>query len=120
MNIVTTILNMIAPAILDKLAASLGISSGAAKSALAAAIPAVLGAMGSKASSDVGARALFDAVSKTNTNATGDLASTLTGGAGANFMKDGLGSLTAPVTRDGVAVREVSSTGGAAGNSVAL
>jgi hypothetical protein len=94
MNIVTTILNMIAPAILDKLAASLGISSGAAKSALAAAIPAVLGAMGSKASSDVGSRALFDAVSKTNTNAMGDLASTLTGTSGADFMKGGLGSLT--------------------------
>ena len=75
MNIVSTILNMIAPAILDKLAASLGISGGAAKSALAAAIPAVLGAMGSKASSDVGARALFDAVSKTDTSAMGDLAS---------------------------------------------
>ena len=60
MNIVSTILNMIAPAILDKLVASLGISTTTAKSALAAAIPAVLGAMGSKASSDVGARALFD------------------------------------------------------------
>jgi hypothetical protein len=94
MNIVTTILNMIAPAILDKLAASLGISSSTAKSALAAAIPAVLGAMGSKASTDVGARALFDAVSKTDTSAMGDLASTLTGGAGADFMKGGLGSLT--------------------------
>jgi hypothetical protein len=94
MNIVSTILNMIAPAILDKLAASLGISAATAKSALAAAIPAVLGAMGSKASSDVGSRALFDAVSKTNTNAMGDLASTLTGTSGADFMKGGLGSLT--------------------------
>ena len=94
MNIVTTILNMIAPAILDKLAASLGISGGAAKSALAAAIPAVLGAMGSKASSDVGARALFDAVSKTDTSAMGDLASTIGGATGADFMKGGLGSLT--------------------------
>ena len=94
MNIVTTILNMIAPAILDKLAASLGISSSTAKSALAAAIPAVLGAMGSKASTDVGARALFDAVSKTDTGAMGNLASTLTGAAGTDFMKGGLGSLT--------------------------
>jgi len=94
MNIVSTILGMIAPAILDKLAASLGISSGAAKSALAAAVPAVLGAMGSKASTDVGARALFDAVSKTNTGAMGDLASTLTGASGADFLKGGLGSLT--------------------------
>lgn len=94
MNIVSTILNMIAPAILDKLAASLGISTTTAKSALAAAIPAVLGAMGSKASSDVGARALFDAVSKADTGAMGDLGATLTGASGADFMKGGLGSLT--------------------------
>ena len=94
MNIVTTILNMIAPAILDKLAASLGISSATAKSALSAAIPAVLGAMGSKASTEGGARALFDAVSKTDTGAMGDLASTLTGTAGADFVKGGLGQLT--------------------------
>jgi hypothetical protein len=94
MNIVSTILNMIAPAILDKLAASLGISATTAKSALAAAIPAVLGAMGSKASSDVGARALFDAVSKADTGAMGDLGATLTGASGADFMKGGLGSLT--------------------------
>lgn len=94
MNIVSTILNMIAPAILDKLAASLGISTTTAKSALAAAIPAVLGAMGSKASSDVGARALFDAVAKADTGAMGDLGATLTGASGADFMKGGLGSLT--------------------------
>ena len=94
MNIVSTILNMIAPAILDKLAASLGISTTTAKSALAATIPAVLGAMGSKASSDVGARARFDAVSKADTGAMGDLGATLTGATGADFMKGGLGSLT--------------------------
>jgi hypothetical protein len=94
MNIVSTILNMIAPAILDKLAASLGISTTTAKSALTAAIPAVLGAMGSKASSDVGARALFDAVSKADTGAMGDLGATLTGTSGTDFMKGGLGSLT--------------------------
>ena len=94
MNIVSTILNMIAPAILDKLAASLGISAATAKSALTAAIPAVLGAMGSKASSDVGARALFDAVSEADTGAMGDLGATLTGASGADFMKGGLGSLT--------------------------
>jgi hypothetical protein len=94
MNVVSTILNMIAPAILDKLAASLGISTTTAKSALTAAIPAVLGAMGSKASSDVGARALFDAVSKADTGAMGDLGATLTGTSGTDFMKGGLGSLT--------------------------
>lgn len=92
-NIVTTIINMIAPAILDKVAASLGISSSTAKAALAAAVPSVLGAMGSKAATETGARALFDAVSKTDTGAMGDLASALTGASGAKFAEGGLGSL---------------------------
>lgn len=92
-NIVTSILNMLAPALLDKIAAALGVSSGTAKAALAAAVPAVLGALGSKASTEVGARSLFDAVTKTNTSPMGDLASTLTGAAGANFVQGGLGSL---------------------------
>jgi hypothetical protein len=92
-NIVTTILNMIAPALLDKIAAALGVSSGTAKAALAAAVPAVLGAIGSKASTEVGARALFDAVSKTDTSSMGDLASTLSGASGGKFLQGGLGSL---------------------------
>ena len=93
-NIVTTIVNMIAPSVLDKLAAALGINPGLARTALSAAVPAVLGALGSKASTDVGARALFDAVSKTDTSALGDLASTLTGASGEKFLKGGLGSLS--------------------------
>lgn len=92
-NIVTTILNMIAPALIDKIAASFGISSNAAKAALSAAVPAVLGAIGSKASTDVGARSLFDAVSRTDTSTMSDLASTLTGALGAKFVESGLGSL---------------------------
>ncbi len=92
-NIVTTIINMIAPSVLDKLAAALGVNPAVARSALAAAVPAVLGAFGSKASTDVGARALFDAVSKTDGNVLGDLASTLTGASGEKFIQGGLGSL---------------------------
>ena len=36
-NIVTSILNMLAPALLDKIAAALGVSSGTAKAAAATA-----------------------------------------------------------------------------------
>lgn len=93
-NIVTTIINMIAPSVLDKLAAALGINSSLARTALSAAVPAVLGALGSKASTDVGARALFDTVSKTDTSMLGDLASTLTGASGEKFLQGGLGSLS--------------------------
>lgn len=93
-NIVTTIINMIAPSVLDRLAAALGINPSLARTALSAAVPAVLGAFGSKASTDTGARALFDAISKTDTSALGDLASTLTGASGEKFLKGGLGTLS--------------------------
>lgn len=93
-NIVSTIINLIAPSVIDKVAAALGVNSGIARAALTAAVPAILGAFGNKASTDVGARALFDAVSKTDTSLIGDLASTLTGAGGERFLKGGLGSLT--------------------------
>ena len=61
-NIVSTIINMLAPSVLDKVAAALGVNSGLARTALSAAVPAVLAAFGNKASTETGARALFDAV----------------------------------------------------------
>lgn len=92
-NIVTTIVNMVAPAVIDKLAAALGINPSLARTALSAAVPAVLGALGSKASTDVGARALFDAVSKTDTSVLGDLGTALSGASGEKFIQGGLGTL---------------------------
>ena len=47
----------------DRIAAALGLSGDATKKALGAAVPALLAALGTKAASPVGARALFDAVS---------------------------------------------------------
>jgi hypothetical protein len=93
LNMVTTILNMVPQAVLDKLAAALGVNSGLVKTALAAAVPAVLGSLGSKASTETGARALFDAVNKTDTSMMGDLVSSLTGASGQKFLQGGLGTL---------------------------
>jgi hypothetical protein len=62
----------------------------------------VLAAFGSKASTETGARALFDAVSKTDGGAFGDLASTLSGAAGEKFLQGGLGSLTSLLGEGGV------------------
>lgn len=92
-NIVNSIVGMVAPAIIDKLAAMLGLNSATAKTALMAAVPGVLAAFGNKASTETGARELFDAVSKTDTSQLSNLAKTL-GGAGADkLIQGGLGSL---------------------------
>ena len=93
LNIVSAIINSLAPSVIDKVAAALGVNSGLARTALSAAVPAVLAIFGSKASTDTGARALFDAVSKTDTGAFGDLAATLSGAKGEKFLQGGLGSL---------------------------
>ena len=92
-NIVSAIINSLAPSVIDKVAAALGVNPGLARSALGAAVPAVLAVFGSKASTETGARALFDAVSKTDTGAFGDLAATLSGARGEKFLQGGLGSL---------------------------
>jgi hypothetical protein len=92
-NIVSAIINSLAPSVIDKVAAALGVNAGLARTALTAAVPAVLAAFGSKASTETGARALFDAVSKTDTGAFGDLAATLSGAKGETFLQGGLGSL---------------------------
>jgi hypothetical protein len=93
LNIVSAIINSLAPSVVDKVAAALGVNSGLARTALSAAVPAVLAIFGSKASTDTGARALFDTVSKTDTGAFGDLAATLSGAKGEKFLQGGLGSL---------------------------
>jgi hypothetical protein len=93
-NIVTTIISLFGPAVLEKLASATGLNATMARGALGAAVPAVLAALGGKASSEAGAKALFDSVSRTDTSMLGDLASALTAGSGEKLMKGGLGSLT--------------------------
>ena len=93
-NIVTEIIGLIAPAALDRIAAALGLSGDAAKKALGTAVPALLAALGTKAASPVGARALFDAVSEADPDVFGKLTSALTGAKSEKFVQGGLGALT--------------------------
>ena len=92
-NMVSAIINSLAPSVIDKVAAALGVNSGLARTALSAAVPAILAAFGNKASTDTGARALYDTVSRTDTGALSDLAATLTGAKGEKFLQGGLGTL---------------------------
>src|SRR5690349_14319118 len=94
MNIVTDIINALAPAIIDRIASALGISSDQAKKAVAAAVPALLAALGSKAASPAGAGALFDAVSKADPEILGKLTSALTGAKAGKLIEGGSGALT--------------------------
>jgi Bacterial protein of unknown function (DUF937) len=93
-NIVTEIIGLVAPAALDRIAAALGLNGDAAKKALGTAVPALLAALGTKAASPAGARALFDAVSQADPDVFGKLSSALTGAKSEKFVQGGMGALT--------------------------
>ena len=123
MNIVTEIINMIAPAALDRIAAALGLSGDATKKALGAAVPALLAALGTKAASPVGARALFDAVSDADPDVFGKLTSALTGAKSEKFVQGGMGALSSLLGDNALrgltgAVAKQAGLGGEAGSSL--
>jgi len=94
MNIVTEIINLIAPAALDRIAAALGLSGDATKKALGIAVPALLAALGTKAASPGGAQALFDTVTGADPEALDKLTSTLSGAKAEKLVQGGTGALT--------------------------
>lgn len=81
MNLVSTIMQMVTPMIIDKVAGAVGINSSMAKTAISYALPAILGAFGSKAATPAGAKDLFSAVSSADSGLFGNLDKML-GGAG--------------------------------------
>ena len=62
MNIVSAAMNFVGPAIIDKIARSLGINSTLARTAIATALPAIMAALSGKGSSAQGAGSILDMV----------------------------------------------------------
>ncbi len=96
MNIVSTILQYLAPAIVSRMASSLGIESSLAQKAIAAAIPTILAGLAGKASSPDGARALANSIGQQDPGLLGNLTNILGGsqqGALVNAGSSVLGSL---------------------------
>ena len=94
MNLVSTILQFLAPAIINKLAGSLGIGQGLAGKAIAAAIPAILAGLAGAASKSGGAANLAGMLAKQDPGLLGNFASMI-GGSGQKAMADsGMGALS--------------------------
>jgi hypothetical protein len=70
-------LQYLTPALVGKLAASLGINSTVAQTIIKAAVPVILGSLAGKASQPDGARSLFDVLAKQDTGLLGRLGSVL-------------------------------------------
>jgi hypothetical protein len=93
MSILSSIMNMVTPVIVDRIAASLGINSTIARTAINLALPAILGAFASKASTPAGANQLFQSVSNADPGLFNSLDRTLSGSDKDQFVNAGMSSL---------------------------
>jgi Bacterial protein of unknown function (DUF937) len=79
MNLVSTIMQLLAPAIINKIAGSLGLGQGLAGKAIAAALPAILAALTGAASKSGGGSALSSVLARQDPGLLGNLASMIGG-----------------------------------------
>ncbi len=94
MNIVSSILQMASPMIIDKVASALGINSSLARMALTYAVPAILGAFVTKSATPSGAADLFKAVSGSDINIAGSMEKALGGAGKDQLIQSGTNSLS--------------------------
>ena len=87
MNLVSTIMQFLAPAIINKMASSLGLNQGLAGKAIAAALPAILAALTGAASRSGGASQLSNVLAKQDPGLLGNFANML-GGSGQKALVD--------------------------------
>ena len=111
MNIVSVVLQYLAPALVGKLASGLGINSTIANTLIKAAVPVILGSLATKAATPTGARSLFDVLGKQDTGLLGRLGNILgspqqktiaeqgTGVLGSLLGNSQLGSLVSAVSK---------------------
>ena len=93
MNLVSMIMQFLAPTLVSKLASSLGINSTIAQKLIAAALPTILAAMVGKSAQPGGARMLTDILGKQDPGMLGNLANLVGGGQQASIAQQGIGAL---------------------------
>ena len=123
LNLVSEIMRWIAPAAMERIAAALGINGDLAQKGIAAAVPALLAALGNKASTAGGARDLFNAVSNADPDIFSKLGTSLTGAKADKYMESGTSALTSLLGDSALssltgAVAKYAGLGGTAGSSL--
>lgn len=94
MNIVSLIMNFLAPSLVGRIASAIGIEGGLAQKAIAAAIPSILSGIVGATSKPEGARSFADAIAKQDSGLLGNLGNMLTGQAQTNLVATGTSLLT--------------------------
>ena len=94
MNLVSTIMQFLAPMIINKIAGNLGVGQGLAGKAIASAIPAILAGLAGSSSKPGGGAALANVLAKQDPGLLGNFANMI-GGSGQKAMTDsGIGALS--------------------------
>ncbi|MFM2422616.1 MAG: hypothetical protein RL291_1146 [Pseudomonadota bacterium] len=94
MNIVSLIMNFLAPSLVGRVASAIGIEGGLAQKAIQAAIPSILSGIVGATSKPDGARQFSDLVSKQDSGLLGNLGNLLTGQAQASLVSNGTNLLS--------------------------
>jgi hypothetical protein len=93
MNIVSTIIQFLAPAVVGRLATALGISPGLAQKAIAIAVPAILAGLASKTAKPGGGQILSDILGKQDPGILGKFGDMIGGAQQASIIEQGTGAL---------------------------
>lgn len=102
MSLVSEIMRYATPLLVDRIAAAVGVNSSIARMALTYAVPAILSAFASKASTPAGASALLGAVQKSDPNLLGSLEGLLGGAGKDQLIKNGSSALSSLLGQGGV------------------
>lgn len=94
LNLVTLISQFLTPDMIATISRALGLDSSVAGKALGAAVPGLLGSLVGAASSQDGARKVFDAATSQSSGTREDLASALNGSGKDTFIKNGSSMLS--------------------------
>jgi hypothetical protein len=102
MSLVSEIMRYATPVLVERVAAAVGINSSLARMALTYAVPAILSAFASKASTPAGASALLGAVQKSDANLLGSLEGMLGGAGKDQFLKTSGAGLSSLLGQGGI------------------
>jgi hypothetical protein len=94
MNIVSLIMNFLAPSLVGRMASAIGIEGGLAQKAISAAIPSVLSGIVGATSKPEGARQFADLIGKQDSGLLGNLGNMLSGQAQSGLVAQGTNLLS--------------------------
>ena len=92
-NLISDVMKMATPAIIDRIAAGFGVNANVVRNVLASAVPAIFAGLASQATTPGGLSGILNGLKQANPNIADSLGSALNGGAGNPMVTAGTGML---------------------------